>query len=176
MCAGPLRWPSRLRPHPLVTRIDKAFAARKSSGATDGGTTARVFGTFLTWAVGKKRAGVRGGHRQMTFALPPELLPRGRLDEIFLTLDLPSEEERGEIFRIHTGQARPRPEKFDLPALVAGAGIRAARKSRKPSTAPIYDAFLFPAGITTEHVLTALAQTVPLAKNMDEKSAICGMG
>ena len=124
-----------------VDEIDKAFAGSQSSGATDGGTTARVFGTFLTWLSEKNAPVFVVATANDVSQLPPELLRKGRLDEIFY-VDLPSEEERGEIFRIHLAKRGRDPEKFDQPALVAGAGISAARKSRKPSTAPFMTPFI----------------------------------
>ncbi|MCX6893576.1 MAG: AAA family ATPase, partial [Verrucomicrobia bacterium] len=83
-----------------VDEIDKAFVGSQSSGATDGGTTARVFGTFLTWLSEKSAPVFVVATANDVSQLPPELLRKGRLDEIFY-VDLPSDEERAEIFRIH---------------------------------------------------------------------------
>src|SRR4051812_17350458 len=83
-----------------VDEIDKAFAGSQSSGGTDGGTTARVFGTFLTWLSEKSAPVFVVATANDISQLPPELLRKGRLDEIFL-VDLPSESEREEVFRIH---------------------------------------------------------------------------
>ena len=100
-----------------VDEIDKAFAGSQGSGATDGGTTARVFGTFLTWLSEKTAPVFVVATANDISQLPPELLRKGRLDEIFF-VDLPSEEERAEIFRIHLAKRGRDPEHFDLPALV----------------------------------------------------------
>ena len=83
-----------------VDEIDKAFAGSQGSGATDGGTTARVFGTFLTWLSEKTAPVFVVATANDISQLPPELLRKGRLDEIFF-VDLPSQEERKDIFRIH---------------------------------------------------------------------------
>jgi SpoVK/Ycf46/Vps4 family AAA+-type ATPase len=67
-----------------VDEIDKAFAGSQGSGATDGGTTARVFGTFLTWLSEKTAPVFVVATANDISQLPPELLRKGRLDEIFL--------------------------------------------------------------------------------------------
>jgi MoxR-like ATPase len=151
-----------------VDEIDKAFAGSQSSGATDGGTTARVFGTFLTWLSEKNAPVFVVATANDVSQLPPELLRKGRLDEIFY-VDLPSEEERGEIFRIHLAKRGRDPEKFDHPALVARSNDFSGAEIEEAINSALYDAFYSRQEITTEHVLTALAQTVPLAKTMDEK-------
>ncbi len=102
-----------------VDEIDKAFVGSQSSGATDGGTTARVFGTFLTWLSEKKAPVFVVTTANDVSQLPPELLRKGRLDEIFY-VDLPSEVERADIFRIHLTKRGRDPEQFDIQA--AGRG------------------------------------------------------
>jgi len=96
-----------------VDEIDKAFVGSQSSGATDGGTTARVFGTFLTWLSEKDAPVFVVTTANDVSQLPPELLRKGRLDEIFY-VDLPNEEEREEIFRIHLAKRKRDPKNFDL--------------------------------------------------------------
>src|SRR5215471_16432212 len=100
-----------------VDEIDKAFVGSQSSGVTDGGTTARVFGTFLTWLSEKDAPVFVVCTSNFVSQLPPELLRKGPLDEIFY-VDLPAPEERNEIFWIHLAKRGRDPEKFDLPALV----------------------------------------------------------
>ena len=100
--------------------------------------------------------------------LPPELLRKGRLDEIFF-VDLPSEEERGEIFRIHLAKRGRDPEKFDLEALVAASKDFSGAEIEEAIISALYDAFYAKQELATEHVLATLGQTVPLAKTMAEK-------
>src|SRR3989475_10182705 len=83
-----------------VDEIDKAFAGSQGSGVSDGGTTARVFSTFLTWLSEKTAPVFVVATANEISQLPPELMRKGRLDEMFF-VDLPSGEERGEIFEIH---------------------------------------------------------------------------
>lgn len=79
--------------------LEKAFAG-VGGGSTDGGTTQRVFGTFLTWMQEKKSPVFVVGTANNVQSLPAEMLRRGRWDELFY-IDLPHEEEREDIFRIH---------------------------------------------------------------------------
>ena len=119
-----------------VDEIDKAFAGSQGSGATDGGTTARVFGTFLTWLSEKSAPVFVVATANDISQLPPELLRKGRLDEIFF-VDLPAEEERDGNLPHPSGQARPRPRPLrPRRPWPTPARTSAARKSRKPSTAP----------------------------------------
>jgi SpoVK/Ycf46/Vps4 family AAA+-type ATPase len=113
-----------------VDEIDKAFTGLSSSGSTDSGTTARVFGTFLTWLAEKQSAVFVVATANDISHLPPELLRKGRLDELFF-VDLPDEQERAEIFRIHLVRRGRQPERFDLAALAGRARATAARKSSK---------------------------------------------
>jgi hypothetical protein len=151
-----------------VDEIDKAFVGSQSSGATDGGTTARVFGTFLTWLSEKTAPVFVVTTANDVSQLPPELLRKGRLDEIFY-VDLPSDEERTEIFRIHLAKRSRDPVKFDLQALVDASRDFSGAEIEEAIISALYDAFYEKQDLTTAHVLAALGQTVPLAKTMAEK-------
>ena len=83
-----------------IDEIEKGLSGSQSSGRTDGGTSARVFGTFLTWMQEKKEPVFVVATANDISALPPELLRKGRFDEIFF-VDLPSAKERENIFDIH---------------------------------------------------------------------------
>jgi adenylate kinase family enzyme len=151
-----------------VDEIDKAFAGSQGSGATDGGTTARVFGTFLTWLSEKTAPVFVVATANDISQLPPELLRKGRLDEIFF-VDLPSHEECKEIFRIHlTRHGRPL-ENFDLEALGKASKDFSGAEIQEAINSALYDAFYDKGDITTASILITLSQTVPLAKTMDEQ-------
>lgn len=83
-----------------IDEIEKGLSGSQSSGRTDGGTSARVFGTFLTWMQEKKEPVFVVATANDISSLPPELLRKGRFDEIFF-VDLPSAKERENIFAIH---------------------------------------------------------------------------
>ncbi|HEV2210941.1 MAG TPA: AAA family ATPase [Verrucomicrobiae bacterium] len=151
-----------------VDEIDKAFAGSQSSGATDGGTTARVFGTFLTWLSEKTAPVFVVATANEVTQLPPELLRKGRLDEIFY-VDLPAPDERAEIFRIHLAKRRRDPEQFDLHALVAASPDFSGAEIEQAVISALFDAFYEHLELTSAHILTALGQTVPLAKTMSEQ-------
>ncbi len=151
-----------------VDEIDKAFVGSQSSGVTDGGTTARVFGTFLTWLSEKSAPVFVVCTANDVSQLPPELLRKGRLDEIFY-VDLPSEEEREEIFRIHLAKRGRDPKNFDLKVLVTASREFSGAEIEEAIISALYDAFYAKQELKTEHVFAALVQTVPLAKTMEEK-------
>src|SRR5208282_537 len=151
-----------------VDEIDKAFAGSQGSGATDGGTTARVFGTFLTWLSEKNAPVFVVATANDISQLPPELLRKGRLDEIFF-VDLPSQAERKEIFRIHLNRRRREADKFDLEALAGASNNFSGAEIEEAINSALYDAFYAKQEITTDSILTTLSQTVPLAKTMDEQ-------
>jgi len=151
-----------------VDEIEKAFAGAQGSGVTDGGTTARVFGTFLTWLSEKTAPVFVVATANDISQLPPELLRKGRLDEIFF-VDLPSEEERLEIFRIHLAKRNREPEQFDLETLTARSGNFSGAEIEQAIISALYDAFYAKHELRTEDILRALLQTVPLSKTMDEQ-------
>jgi ATP-dependent 26S proteasome regulatory subunit len=151
-----------------VDEIDKAFTGSQSSGVTDGGTTARVFGTFLTWLSEKSAAVFVVATANDVSQLPPELLRKGRLDEIFY-VDLPLAEERAEIFRIHLAKRHRNPEEFDIAALVAASQEFSGAEIEEAIISALYDAFYAKQELATAHVFTALSQTAPLARTMAEK-------
>jgi hypothetical protein len=151
-----------------VDEIDKAFAGSQGSGISDGGTTARVFGTFLTWLSEKTAPVFVVATANDISQLPPELLRKGRLDEIFF-VDLPSREERLEVFRIHLARRHRDPAQFDL-AVLAEAGLNfSGAEIEEAINSALYDAFYAGGELTTGHILTALRQTVPLSRTMDEQ-------
>ena len=150
-----------------VDEIDKAFAGSQSSGGSDGGTAARVFGTFLTWLSEKSAPVFVVATANDISQLPPELLRKGRFDEIFF-VDLPIVEERGEVFRIHLARRGRDPEQFDLSALAEASKDFSGAEIEEAIISALYDAFYHREELTSAHVLSALGETVPLARTMDE--------
>lgn len=150
-----------------VDEIDKAFAGSQSSGSTDGGTTARVFGTFLTWLSEKTAPVFVVATANDISQLPPELMRKGRLDEIFF-VDLPSAEERLDIFRIHLAKRKRDPVNYDLEALAEASKDFSGAEIEEAVISALYDAFYARREVTTADILQSIRQTVPLAKTMDE--------
>jgi ATP-dependent 26S proteasome regulatory subunit len=153
-----------------VDEIDKAFAGSQGSGATDAGTTARVFGTFLTWLSEKTAPVFVVATANDISHLPPELLRKGRFDEIFF-VDLPSPEERAEVFQIHLSRRGRDPERFDLPTLVSASHGFSGAEIEEAIISALYDAFYDQQSLGTTHILGALTEAVPLSRTMDEHIA-----
>src|SRR3989449_5561341 len=151
-----------------VDEIDKAFAGSQGSGVSDGGTTARVFGTFLTWLSEKTAPVFVVATANDISQLPPELLRKGRLDEIFF-VDLPVRDERLEVFRIHLNKRGRDAAQFDLDALADASKDFSGAEIEQAIISALYDAFYARHELTTPHILEALRETVPLAKTMDEQ-------
>src|SRR5438876_3194015 len=153
-----------------VDEIDKAFAGAQGSGLSDGGTTAGAFGTFLTWLSEKTAPVFVVATANDISQLPPELMRKGRLDEIFF-VDLPSPEERVEVFRIHLSKRGRDAAGFDLATLADASHDFRGEEIEEAIISAVYDAFAEGKQLNTNHVLEALGQTVPLAKTMAEKIA-----
>lgn len=151
-----------------IDEIDKAFAGAMGSGGSDGGTSARVFGTLLTWLSEKKAPVFVIATANNVSHLPPELLRKGRLDEIFF-VDLPSEAERLEVLRIHIQKRRRDPDKFDLPALARACEGFSGAEIEEAIVSALFDAFGDGQELTTQIVHDSLAATVPLSKTMSEE-------
>ncbi len=150
-----------------IDEIDKALAGATGSSGSDGGTSARVFGTLLTWLSEKTSPVFVIATANDISKLPPELLRKGRLDEIFF-VDLPNAEERAEILRIHLNKRGRPAEKFDVNALAeASEGFNGA-ELEEAIIAAMFDAFSNETDIDTEIVRRAIAETVPLSKTMSE--------
>lgn len=154
-----------------VDEIDKAMAGTQSSGHTDGGTTARVFGTFLTWLSEKQAPVFVVATANDISQLPAELLRKGRLDEIFF-VDLPSAEERMEIFRIHLAKrgrlAGELAEDSAIRQLTEASAEFSGAEIEEAINSALYDAFDAGVDLQKEHLLNSLSQTVPLARTMEE--------
>ncbi|MBI2929705.1 MAG: AAA family ATPase [Verrucomicrobia bacterium] len=152
-----------------VDEIDKAFSGALGSGMTDGGTTARVFATFLTWLSEKTTPVFVVATANDISQLPAELMRKGRLDEIFF-VDLPSQEERGEIFEIHLTKRGRDASQFDLPALAEASRDFSGAEIEEAIISALYDAFYAQQELTTAQVLDTIRQTVPLVKTMHEQA------
>jgi SpoVK/Ycf46/Vps4 family AAA+-type ATPase len=151
-----------------VDEIDKAFAGSQSSGGSDGGTAARVFGTFLTWLSEKVAPVFVVATANDISQLPPELLRKGRFDEIFF-VDLPSVDERTEVFRIHLSKRGRDPERYDVAAMVEASRDFSGAEIQEAIISALYDAFYAREELQTAHILSVLGETVPLARTMDEQ-------
>jgi len=150
-----------------VDEIDKAFAGSQSSG--DSGTTSRVLATFITWLAEKTSPVFVVSTANNIEFIPPEILRKGRFDEMFF-LNLPTEEEREAIFSVHLERFRPASlEKFQLPIL--------SKLSKDFSGAEIEQVVIeamrlgFNEGreFTNEDILVSIQNLVPLARTKSKE-------
>jgi adenylate kinase family enzyme len=151
-----------------VDEIDKAFAGTQASGVSDGGTAARVFGTFLTWLSEKSAPVFVVATANDISHLPPELMRKGRLDEMFF-VDLPTQEERQEIFAIHLRKRGRAVENYHLVHLADESRHFSGAEIEQAIISALYDAFSERVELETRHILEAIHQTVPLSTTMDEQ-------
>jgi AAA+ superfamily predicted ATPase len=151
-----------------VDEIDKAFAGSQGSAGTDGGTTARVMSTFLTWLSEKQKPVFVLATANDISQLPPELLRKGRLDEIFF-VDLPNDSERQRIFEIHVNKRGRDASAFDLPRLAAAAEGFSGAEIEQAVISALYDVFYMGRELQTADVLRSVKETVPLSRTMSER-------
>jgi SpoVK/Ycf46/Vps4 family AAA+-type ATPase len=102
--------------------------------------------------------------------LPPELLRKGRFDEIFF-VDLPGATEREEILRIHLEKRKRKPEDFDLPAFAAASEGFSGAEIEQAVVSALFDAFAQGRELTNEDLLGAVRETVPISITMAEQIA-----
>jgi AAA+ superfamily predicted ATPase len=151
-----------------IDEIDKAFAGSQGSAGTDGGTTARVMSTLLTWLSEKLKPVFVLATANDISNLPPELLRKGRLDEIFF-VDLPTAAERQEIFRIHIAKRKRNPAQFDLRELATAADGFSGAEIEQAVISALYDAFYVGRDLQTDDILKSIRETVPLSRTMSER-------
>ncbi|MHB9132053.1 MAG: AAA family ATPase [Armatimonadota bacterium] len=150
-----------------IDEIEKAMSGMRSSDTVDGGTTARVFGTLLTWLQEKTAAVFVVATANDITGLPPELLRKGRLDEVFF-VDLPDPIERAEIMRIHLVKRGRDPQRFNLPAVADFSEGFSGSELEQVVIAALYTAFSLGRDITTEDLLQAIEETVPISRTAEE--------
>ncbi len=151
-----------------LDELEKAFAGAGGSGDMDSGTTRRVFATFLTWMQEKTRPVFVVATANSIESLPPELLRKGRFDEIFF-LDLPDLEARRSIFSIHLERRRRDPSGLDVDALARASDGFSGAEIEEVVIAALYRAFGDgERALESEDLLAALADTVPLSVTMRE--------
>jgi len=148
-----------------IDEIEKGLSGVQSSSSSDAGTTARVFGTLLTWLQEKTAPVFVIATANDISQLPPELLRKGRFDDIFF-VDLPGVTERKEIFRIHLARRGRDPEQFDLQYLAEAAAGFSGAEIEQAVISGMYDAFDKGADVQSDDIAAAIQQTFPLCKTM----------
>jgi hypothetical protein len=153
-----------------IDEIDKAFAGMDGRG--DSGTTSRVFGTFITWLSEKTSPVFVVATANNIQLLPPEMLRRGRFDEIFF-VGLPSQEERRAIFAVHLSRLRLHSFKnYDLDRLAYETPDFSGAEIEQMLIEAMHIGFSQNRDFTTEDVLEAASQSIPLARTAQEQIQI----
>ena len=144
-----------------IDEIEKVFA-QGGSGESDGGLTQRLFGSFLTWLQEKSADVFVVGAANDLMRVPPELLRKGRFDEIFF-VDLPAPEERQNIFRIHLLLRKQDPTPFDLDALAKATDGFSGAEIEQVVISALYRSLQKKEPLTTAALVDAANSTVPLS-------------
>lgn len=147
-----------------IDEIEKAF----STSDADQGTSRRILGYFLTWMAERKASIFLVATANAVDQLPPELLRKGRFDEIFF-VDLPSPAVRAELFGIHLRKRNLDPARFDLEALAQASHGFSGAEIEQAIVASLYAAHAESRELDQAHVAAELAQTRPLSVIMAEK-------
>ena len=152
-----------------VDEIEKGLAS-DASGATDGGVSRRVLGTLLTWMSDRKSRVFLVATSNDISLLPPELLRKGRFDEIFF-VDLPDAATREEILGIHLKRRKQDPKSFDLKRLVEASEGFSGAEIEQAIVSAHYEALARKTSPSTELVEEEIRNTKPLSVTMAEQVA-----
>jgi SpoVK/Ycf46/Vps4 family AAA+-type ATPase len=149
-----------------LDELEKGLAGIASSHLSDAGTTARVFGSFLTWMQEKTAPVFVVATSNDISILPPEALRKGRFDEIFF-IDLPALDERREIFAIHLSRRGRDPQNFNLGRLARHSESFSGAEIEQAVISGLYDAFDAGRELIDQDILENLANSVPLSHTME---------
>ncbi|ASC69270.1 AAA ATPase [Halomicronema hongdechloris C2206] len=150
-----------------IDEIEKAFAGVEGHG--DSGTASRVFGTFITWLAEKTSPVFVVATANNIQALPPEMLRRGRFDEIFF-VGLPSQAERKAIFEVHLSHLRPHNlQNYDLGRLAYETPDFSGAEIEQAIVEAMHIGFSQDRDFTTDDILEAASQIVPLARTAQDQ-------
>jgi hypothetical protein len=149
-----------------IDEIEKAFASAASRSA-DGGLSQRMFGTLLTWMQEHEAPVFVVATANDIGALPPELLRKGRFDEIFF-VDLPSLKVRKDILAIHLLKRKRDPEKFDLGALARASAGYSGSEIEQAVVSALHEAYSGKTGLSMDLILSAIKNSPPISVTMAE--------
>ena len=147
---------------PCVLWIDELEKAFTSRGESDGGLSRRMLGSFLTWLQERRAPVFVAATANDLTGAPPELLRKGRFDEIFF-VDLPSDTEREAIFEIHLRMRRQDPAAFALASLAQATAGFSGAEIEQAVVSSLYRALHEQQPLTTAMLLEEIAQTSPLS-------------
>lgn len=147
-----------------IDEIEKGLAQESN----DEGVSKRVLGTLLTWMAERKSKVFLVSTANDISALPPELMRKGRMDEIFF-VDLPDADTRRDIVGIHLRRRKLDPTQFDLAQLAAATDDFSGAEIEQAIVSGLYEAHAQKQALATAHVLAEIKRTRPLSIVMAEK-------
>jgi SpoVK/Ycf46/Vps4 family AAA+-type ATPase len=152
-----------------IDELEKVFAGSgPDSASVDAGVSSRILAAFLSWMQDRKAPVFVAATCNNVTVLPPELIRKGRFDELFF-VDLPNQAERKQIFSIQLTRRNRKPADFDLDRVATAArGFSGAEIDAAVQTA-LYAAFAGKQEVNTDHLLQALKTTVPLSTTRAEE-------
>jgi ATP-dependent 26S proteasome regulatory subunit len=152
-----------------IDELEKIFAgSAPDSASADAGVSSRLLAAFLSWMQDRKAPVFVAATCNNVTVLPPELIRKGRFDELFF-VDLPNLAERKQILAIQLKRRKRNPEEFELDRLAAAAqGFSGAEIGAAVQTA-LYAAFASKQPLTTQNIFNAFMQTVPLSTTRAEE-------
>ena len=156
-----------------IDEIERGLSGVQSSGVTDGGVTSRIFSTILTWMQEKTSPVFVVATANNINLLPPELLRKGRFDEIFF-VDLPSQKERENIFAIHLKKKGQDPSQYPMEMLgkkTEGFNGAEIEECIKEAMFAAYVEAPDTPQLQSKHLVDAISKTVPLSTTMKEQIA-----
>lgn len=151
-----------------IDELEKIFAGgRPEAASVDAGVSARLMGAFLSWMQEHKAPVFVAATSNDVTALPPELIRKGRFDEMFF-VDLPNAAERRAILKLQLSQHKQNAANFDLDQLASAAQGYSGAEIGAALQAAMYDCFATKRPVTTEGILQALRSSVPLSTSRAE--------
>ena len=152
---------------PVILWIEEIEKGVAGFNQGDGGVTARIFSSFLTWMQEKQSLVFVAATANEIDKLPPELLRKGRFDEIFF-VDLPTEAERVDIFKVHIAKRKHDPSKFSLINLAKASNNFNGAEIEQVVAAGMFEAFNEKRQFNDQDLYKMISKTVPLATTMSE--------
>lgn len=147
--------------------IEKALSNSAVSGSGDSGVSSRIFGTFLTWLNDRKNPAFIVATTNNHTLLPAALIRKGRFDQLFW-LDLPTAEERKEIFSVVIKKYDRDPKNFNLKALVNGSEGFTGAEIEEVFKDALYKAFDTDQEVNDSCLAEVLAEFIPFATSHEE--------
>jgi SpoVK/Ycf46/Vps4 family AAA+-type ATPase len=151
-----------------IDELEKAFASAGSSGDADAGLSQRLLATLLTWMQDREEGVFLAATSNNITILPPEMLRKGRFDEIFF-VDLPTTEVRATLFALHLKKRGRDASQFDLQKLAAASEDFSGAEIEQAIISGLYTAFAAKQQLTTDILLAELQGTQPLSVTRAEE-------